>query len=315
VDEPLAAWKIGDEPLVRLAVSALGDEFAVVSRSGSLSFRDARTSSANAQSPPVLGDSGRRDVDPISGVTSIDYGEGGRVAIGARDGSVYLLGPRERMPPRLYAHDAWVSDVTFTVGGKSIATCDFRGNVRQWDINEGRELAAHSPGAYWLHRIATVGRDPTFLYAAGTDGSVYAWRAGQEGPPAQYGEPFTWHAVLALCVSEDNRFVAAAGARGDIRIWDNSLSALARTLPASSTGASEHNASAICDIAFTPAANHLLSAGEDGTIRIWHRSTGRALGVVRAHEGAARAVEIAHGFVYSAGDDGMVRKWKVPLNE
>jgi WD40 repeat protein len=226
-----------------------------------------------------------------------------------------LLADRDQKPRKVYAHGNWVSGIAFTAVGGAIATSGLDGRVRLWDFREDRELAVHSPGDYWLHTVAAHGSDPTTLYAGGTDGSVYAWLAGQDRPPAQYGEPFTWHAVLTLAVSHDNRYVAA-GARGDIRIWDNVEAAFKRSIEVAASGRrSGAQVSPVCDIAFTPDATRLASASEDGAVRVWDWSTGRALRVMQAHDGAARAVAIVDDHLFSTGDDGKVRMWKLASPE
>jgi WD40 repeat protein len=64
-------------------------------------------------------------------------------------------------------------------------------------------------------------------------------------------------------------------------------------------------------VTFSPDGAMLVSAGNDGTVRLWDPAAGRQTGVLEGHAGRVRAVAFSSDgtMLASAGDDGMVRLW------
>lgn len=56
----------------------------------------------------------------------------------------------------------------------------------------------------------------------------------------------------------------------------------------------------------------LVSAGEDKTLRVWDLSTGKELRRLEAHQVSVRATAIAGGRLVTAGADGVVIAWSLP---
>lgn len=65
------------------------------------------------------------------------------------------------------------------------------------------------------------------------------------------------------------------------------------------------------------AANRIVSGGEDGTVRVWDRESGRLVRVLRGHHGWVHAVTVSlpDDLVASAGDDHVVRLWTLSSGE
>jgi WD40 repeat protein len=58
------------------------------------------------------------------------------------------------------------------------------------------------------------------------------------------------------------------------------------------------------------AGPHLLSAGEDATLKVWHRDKLEV--TLRQHLGPVYAMAASEEFVFTAGAEGVVRKWELP---
>ncbi|MDP6812278.1 MAG: pentapeptide repeat-containing protein [Alphaproteobacteria bacterium] len=63
--------------------------------------------------------------------------------------------------------------------------------------------------------------------------------------------------------------------------------------------------------AFSPDGSHILSAGDDGTLRLWGAESGEEIMVLRGHENWVRACAFSPdgGRILSAGYDGTLRLW------
>ena len=108
--------------------------------------------------------------------------------------------------------------------------------------------------------------------------------------------------VLDVKFSPNNKLIAAATARGHIKLWDIASDTQIMTL--------KGHTNWIRSIAFTPNGKRLVSAGDDRTIRIWNLTTGELERTIKGHLGRIRSLSLSPDGkqIVSAGISGVEAK-------
>ena len=131
------------------------------------------------------------------------------------------------------------------------------------------------------------GRDLTKCAIIGSDFSKASLRNSDFSDSlvkeAQFMEPLC--TVLDVKFSADNRFIAAATARGQIKLWDLQSGAQFMTL--------QGHTNWVRSIAITPDCQRIISAGDDRDIRVWNVQLGECIRVMKGHIGRIRALSLS----------------------
>lgn len=163
--------------------------------------------------------------------------------------------------------------LAFSPDGKLLASGHGSGQVYLWDLATGREVASFqgvSAQAALLcftrdGKAIAVGRSHAQMRGQGADVSVW------EMPSAKQRFSFTLpDQVTGLEFSPDaTRLYVAHWAHADIAVRDTTTGADLRGL--------ETPVGRIADLAFSPEGTHLLTGGDDGTVRLWDVVAGKEL--------------------------------------
>ena len=261
--------------------------------------------------------------------------DGRRIVTANEDGAVRVIDAVSRRETAvLRGHSGPAHDVNFSATGNQVISAGNDGTVRTWDpgmtrvmqgrvtnaaiSSDGRRVVAG--GARGVVRIwsAATGRlqatlrghselsyarfspDDRRVLSVSEDDTVRVWRAA-DGKPLRVLRDHGHHNVYAAAIDHAGKRIASGGADNRIVVRD-----LTGGPPVVRTG---HN-DAVNDVSFSPDDRLLLSAADDGTIRIWDaRRAFRPLRVLRGHAGAVSAATFSPDGrkVLSAGVDGTLR--------
>jgi WD40 repeat protein len=192
--------------------------------------------------------------------------------------------------------------------------------VRRWDVNAGTEVTAPAGGPYLDF---TSRREAVWSASAAPQGGGVLTVGGKGAAlwnPENPDEPellFKPHgSVTAVAFSADGRRVVTGSSDRRVKIWNAQTSLAELQLPV------EH-AAAITGAEFSPAdENLLLTAGADGTARLWDVKARSVLHVLRhaAPRETAQALRTARfspdgSRVLTGGDDRTVRIWNAANGE
>jgi len=222
---------------------------------------------------------------------------------------------------------------------------------RDWEWERLNHLAEHPAasrftidGAPRIESVA-VSADQKWMVAGAADNNVYVWRRDEVGKPARvlpHPAP-----ISAVAIANDSNTLAAA-AGNEVHFWnlatgekagapiqyDSALLSVtfhpqqpdivltsasnatvqlwSRSKPGPPDIRYGHLSGAVWQARFSPDGSRIVSAGDDGGVRIWHDRSrnGRLLG---AHRGPVYAVEFTPDgqYVVSGGRDRRLLVWKV----
>jgi WD40 repeat protein/class 3 adenylate cyclase len=185
---------------------------------------------------------------------------------------------------------AWSPD------GQQFATAGEDGTVRMWDAHTGTEVLALA-GHHEEVRDVAWSPDGKWIATASADGTARAWNAGTGTLLSTlYG---LTRDVQTVAWSPQGGRLATSGGEF-VRLWD-------MRLDLQLVGHEGH----VVDASRSPDGTRIVTAGVDGTARVWNAYSGEMLLVFSQHEGQVRSASWspAGDRIVTSGSDGTARVW------
>lgn len=274
--------QLSSEPLHTLAEHANGVMSAAISRDGQtlvsgsadctvkvwrlwqLSPAELRT-----RTPPVLALTLAGHTNLVASVAISP--DGRTIASGSRDRTIQLwdLNTAELLGA-LTGHSDRVTCVTFSSDGQILASAGAEGTIKIWQVSTGELRSTLSGHAGAVNTVA-LSPDGKTAISGSWDRTVKLWNL-QDGSLAH---TLSGHllSVASVAVSPDGQTLATGSLDATIKLWD---------LPSSDGGAGNPTAAqefllqtlsghsrGVSAVAFSPDGQTLVSASQDGTVKIW----------------------------------------------
>jgi WD40 repeat protein len=205
-----------------------------------------------------------------------------------------------------------VTDLAFSPDDTLLATAGSNDTIaRVWNLAQESSVAiltVHRSGVESVtftpdgRSVITTGRDGKAYMSGATAGFTQAVLAGHRGP------------VEGATVSPGGDLVATWSEDGTARLWDGRVGVFGGLPPADTQVVGTHDLPATAKtgplVAFSPDGLRMLSAGVDGTARLF--APGKDVRILR-HEGAVNSASFDRkgAAVITGSDDGTARVWRV----
>jgi len=166
-------------------------------------------------------------------------------------------------PRVIEGHQQNVNGVAFTPDGRALVSAGYDATLRISPLAGGAPVIAMLPTPLNAVVVAPDGE----IVTAGADGKIYflSVTGALTGEIEAAQTP-----IIALALSRDGKWIAAAGIRGSVAIIDRAMRQVERTLVGPGLP--------VWSVAFFPDGHTLLTGGADRMIRRWDIATGEPVG-------------------------------------
>jgi WD40 repeat protein len=191
--------------------------------------------------------------------------------------------------------------VAFNRDGTILATGDADGQIRLWQLPEGKKILTLKGHENWLWSIA-FSPDGKTLVSGSEDRTVRLWHVAT-GECLQVLRDHT-HRVWSVAWSPDGQTLASGSEDCTIRLWERQTGKCNQIL--------QGHENWVRSVAFSPAEPILASSSDDCTIRLWDIETGKCLKILQGHTSRVWSIAFkTDGKILASGSNHSVKLWDI----
>lgn len=253
----------------------------------------------------VAGAAKERDAgSPVCCAQSLDL-----LVVGWQDGTVrgYSGETVEHLftVPRAHSGDKGGTTAVQVAGNERfMLTGGGEGSVRVWELRS-REMICDLRGHAGRITDAALFRDDVHAMTVSRDRTMVCWDLRKERRVSSHTQRLG--AITTVTLSHDQSVVLTGGQAKAITLWD-----LREPQPVQSIK-DAHSGSEVTCLACLSQQDAIVSAGADGSVRLWDVRTGKRLSQGEGHTSSVHSLAVASDGkqVVSVGGDGCVLVWNV----
>ena len=199
-----------------------------------------------------------------------------------------------------------ILSIAFSTDGQLLATGDVNGEIRLWQMPDGKLLLNFQGHAGWVNSVS-FSPDNRILSSASSDQTVKLWNVS-EGKCLKTLEGHNQR-VRSVTFSPDGTTLASGSSDRTVRLWDANTGKVLQILSG--------HASYIWSIKFSPDGTILASGSEDKTVKIWDISAGKCLKTLEGHALWVRSVAFSPDgkTLGSVSGDRTLKLWNISTGE
>lgn len=201
-----------------------------------------------------------------------------------------------------------LATMALSVDGRFLAVGSFTGQIRLWDLTDGKPLWSDHTNPHATFALA-FSADGVHLVSGNAQGQLRLWDVASGRCIRTIESRHAW--IYAIALSPDASTLASSGDQGVIQIWQLAEGSCRQTFQ----GHQGHAWS----LTFSPNGAQLISSGGDGAVRVWDT---RSWECVRTLEHSAdklivkAAVHPDGLLIASSGEeDGLIKLWGLHSGE